>query len=180
MMRRTGLPSLAGKKSSPTWKSLMESPKLWSSSFFVRIGYNHTVRHLMIRCITCHATKSLCTGHCHLRSHLYRLGLSHTPDCPCETAPWTQERILQSCPMHKEARNQFWPLRTTLHEKLWGFQAETTIYVIFSTNIKVWSFSPQTSRSGHFLHKHLGLKSIVNGTQKKKEEEERHNHIHIL
>ena len=47
----------------------------------------------------------LLAGHCHLSSQVYRLGLSHTPNCPCQTAPQTSEHILQSCPLHKEVRN---------------------------------------------------------------------------
>ena len=33
--------------------------------------------------------------------------MSHTPDCLCNTAPQTSEHILQSCPLYREARNQF-------------------------------------------------------------------------
>ena len=60
------------------------------------------------------------TGHCRLRAHLYRLGLSHTPDCPCETGPHTPEHVLQSCPLHQAERTQQWPNGATLAEKLWG------------------------------------------------------------
>ena len=54
--RRIILPSLAANKSSATWKSLMERPMLWSSSFFTRSGCKHIIHHLMTRCITCHTT----------------------------------------------------------------------------------------------------------------------------
>ena len=64
------------------------------------------------------------TGHCRLRAHLYRLGLSHTPDCPCETGPHTPEHILQSCPLHQETRMQLWPNGATLEEKLWSPKSE--------------------------------------------------------
>ena len=60
------------------------------------------------------------TGHCRLRAHLHRIGLSHTPDCPCETGSQTPEHILQSCPLHQDARIQSWPIGATLTAKLWG------------------------------------------------------------
>ena len=44
------------------------------------------------------------TGHCRLRAHLYRLGISHTPDCLCETGPQTPEHILQSSPLYRDAQ----------------------------------------------------------------------------
>lgn len=72
------------------------------------------------------------TGHCRLRSHLYRLRLSHTDDCPCGTGPQTPEHILQSCPLHQEARTQHWPNGATLAEKLWGTKEdlmETTDFI---------------------------------------------------
>ena len=66
------------------------------------------------------------TGHCRLRAHLYRLGLSHTPDCTCQTGPQTPEHILQSCPLYQDARTQHWPHGATLAEKLWGNREELT------------------------------------------------------
>ena len=39
------------------------------------------------------------TGYSYLPSHLYRLGLSHRPNCLCKTAPKTPEHILHSCPL---------------------------------------------------------------------------------
>ncbi|KAK7087964.1 hypothetical protein V1264_021950 [Littorina saxatilis] len=60
------------------------------------------------------------TGHCRLRAHMHRLGLSHTPNCPCETGPQTPEHILQTCPLHQEARTDHWPQGATLQEQLWG------------------------------------------------------------
>ncbi|KAK7093477.1 hypothetical protein V1264_007222 [Littorina saxatilis] len=55
-----------------------------------------------------------------LRAHMHRLGLSHTPNCPCETGPQTPEHILQTCPLHQEARTDHWPQGATLQEQLWG------------------------------------------------------------
>ena len=37
---------------------------------------------------------TLKTGHCRLLSHLYRLNLSHTNQCPCGTVIWTPEHLL--------------------------------------------------------------------------------------
>ena len=82
------------------------------------------------------------TGHCHLRSHLYCLGQSHTPDChPCKTAQQIHQHILQPYSRYKKARNQFRAQEATLQEKLWGSQEqlEKTVYFILFTNIQVWS-----------------------------------------
>ncbi|KAK7097475.1 hypothetical protein V1264_004448 [Littorina saxatilis] len=51
---------------------------------------------------------------------MHRLGLSHTPNCLCETGPQTPEHILQTCPLHQEARTDHWPQGATLQEQLWG------------------------------------------------------------
>jgi hypothetical protein len=79
------------------------------------------------------------TGHCRLRAHMYRLGLSHTPDCSCETGPQTPEHVLQSCPLFQEARTQYWPHGATLAEQLWGNQDELmkTTSFILTTNLDV-------------------------------------------
>ena len=79
------------------------------------------------------------TGHCRLRAHMYRLGLSHTPDCPCETGPQTPEHILQSCPLHQDTRTQHWPHGATLAEQLWGTKRdlETTTNFITQTRLDI-------------------------------------------
>ena len=59
------------------------------------------------------------TGHCRLRAHMHRMGLSHTPDCQCGTAQQTPEHILQTCPNHQAARVQHWPEHKTVQQKLW-------------------------------------------------------------
>ena len=46
------------------------------------------------------------TGHCRLLSHLYRLRLAHTDECPCGTDSQTPEHILQSCPSHNTLRQE--------------------------------------------------------------------------
>ena len=79
------------------------------------------------------------TGHCRLRAHMHRLGLSHTPDCPCETGPQTPEHILQTCPLYQEARIKHWPHGATLQEKLWGNKDSLLLTTSFiqSTNFDV-------------------------------------------
>ena len=77
------------------------------------------------------------TGHCRLRAHMYRLGLSHSPDCPCETAPQTPEHILQECPLHQNARNQQWPSGATMAEKLWGTKEDLSKTTDFIASLKL-------------------------------------------
>ena len=75
-----------------------------------------------IHLLDCQRTTAfrLRTGHCLLRAHMQSLGLSHTENCPCDTDPQTPEHVLQSCPLHAEARLQHWPIWTTLADKRWG------------------------------------------------------------
>ena len=79
------------------------------------------------------------TGHCRLRSHLYRLGLSHTPNCPCETGPHTPEHVLQDCPLHQDLRTQLWPDGATLTGKLWGTKNDLlqTTHFISSAGLEI-------------------------------------------
>ncbi|XP_041375615.1 uncharacterized protein LOC121388376 [Gigantopelta aegis] len=60
------------------------------------------------------------TGHCVLLSHLYRLRLAHTDECPRGTDAQTPEHILQSCPSYSTLRQETWPYPVGLKEKLWG------------------------------------------------------------
>ena len=64
------------------------------------------------------------TGHCQLLSHLHRLKISHSDECPCGTGPQTPNHILQSCPTFDDLRRQTWPSPVEAHMKLWGL-AET-------------------------------------------------------
>ena len=54
------------------------------------------------------------------RHHQNRIGLSHTPECPCGTGFQNSEHMLQSCPLHREVLNKAWLRRRTIEEKLWG------------------------------------------------------------
>ena len=63
---------------------------------------------------------SLRTGHCQLLSHLHRLKISHSDECPCSTGPQPPNHILQSCPTYDTLRRQTWPSPVDAHRKLWG------------------------------------------------------------
>ena len=66
----------------------------------------------------------LSTGHFQLLSHLHRLKIFHSDECPCGTGPQTPNHILQSCPTFNDLRRQTWPGPVEAHRKLWG-PAET-------------------------------------------------------
>ena len=59
------------------------------------------------------------TGHCQLFSHLHRLKISHSDECPWGTDPRTPNHILQSCPNYNTLRHQTWPSPVDVHRKLW-------------------------------------------------------------
>ena len=59
-------------------------------------------------------------GHCQLLSHLHRLKISHSDECPCGTGPQTPNHILQSCPTFDALRRQTWPSPVDAHRKLLG------------------------------------------------------------
>ena len=42
----------------------------------------------------------LCTGHCGLRAHLKRIGISDTSLCECRQADQTPDHVPQSCPKY--------------------------------------------------------------------------------
>ena len=60
------------------------------------------------------------TGHCQLLSHLHRLKISHSDECPNSTGPQTPNHILQSCPTFDDLRRQTWPSPVEAYRKLWG------------------------------------------------------------
>ena len=60
------------------------------------------------------------TGHCRLNSHLKRIGVKTSAQCPCGEADQTPEHCLQSCSLHQQARQQIWPTCVSLKTKLWG------------------------------------------------------------
>ena len=58
--------------------------------------------------------------HCQLLSHLRRLKISHSDECPFGTGPQTPNHTLQSCPTFDDLRRQTWPSPVDAHRKLWG------------------------------------------------------------
>ena len=60
------------------------------------------------------------TGHCRLNSHLKRIGVKTSTQCPCGEADQTPEHFLQSCSLCYQARQQIWPTCVSLKTKLWG------------------------------------------------------------
>ena len=60
------------------------------------------------------------TGHCRLNSHLKRIGVKTSAQCPCGEADQTPEHYLQSCSLHQQARQQIWSTCVSLKTKLWG------------------------------------------------------------
>ena len=58
------------------------------------------------------------TGHCRLNSHLKRIGVTTSAQCPCGEADQTPENYLKSCSLHRQARQQIWPTCVSL----WGLQ----------------------------------------------------------
>ena len=64
------------------------------------------------------------TGHCGLRKHLKRLGLTDSAHCECGFEEPSPEHILQTCPHLETVRQQFWPEDTEVGTKLWGQAAE--------------------------------------------------------
>ena len=64
------------------------------------------------------------TGHCCLRSHLKRIGVSDTPTCECGLSDETPDHILQSCPRFSRERREMWPEAAGVKTKLWGSAAD--------------------------------------------------------
>ena len=81
------------------------------------------------------------TGHCGLRAHLKRIGISDTSLCECRQADQTSDHVLQSCPEYAERRQLTWPLRADLATKLWGSAEDLyrTAGFVASTGLRIWS-----------------------------------------
>ena len=82
---------------------------------------------------------SLRTGHCGLRDHLKRTGISDTSLCECGQADQTPDHVLQSCPMYTERRQPTWPQGADLATKLWGSTEDLyrTAGCVASTGLKI-------------------------------------------
>ena len=80
------------------------------------------------------------SGHCRLLSHMYRLRLSHTNECPCGTGVQVPEHIRQNCrPTHT-------PERTRLLDNL-GLTSRTSCGDTTRRNFKPPPSSSATSTS---------------------------------
>ena len=79
------------------------------------------------------------TGHCRLAAHMYRMGLSPTPECMCGTGQQNPAHLLQDCPTFRDLRQKIWPKGATLEEKLWGGgeQLEKTAAFVEQTGLAV-------------------------------------------
>jgi len=79
------------------------------------------------------------TGHCRLRSHLKKIGVSETALCECGLADQTPQHILQDCPSLSTARQQVWPEGVELTTKLWGpcSKLHRTVHFISTTGLLI-------------------------------------------
>ena len=59
-------------------------------------------------------------GHCRLRKHMEKIGLTDTAECQCGAAEQTSLHILQLCPLYDELRASVWKNPTPVNTKLWG------------------------------------------------------------
>ena len=65
------------------------------------------------------------TRHNRLNSHMHRkLEQAPSPTCPCGQEEQTTEHVLQRCPLHKAAREDVWPVSTSLSTKLYDCKQE--------------------------------------------------------
>ena len=64
------------------------------------------------------------TGHSRLLSHMHRLKISHTDECPCGTGIQTTEHVLRECPTFNTLRQETWNNDVSHQEKLYGPAAE--------------------------------------------------------
>ena len=60
------------------------------------------------------------TGHCSLRAHQKRIGITDSAFCHCKEAEQTVHHILQDCSIWLQQRQQLWPLDESTTNKLWG------------------------------------------------------------
>ena len=79
------------------------------------------------------------TGHCSLRAHLKRTGISDTSLCECRQADQTPDHVLQSCPKYAKRRQLTWPHGADLVTKLWDSAEDLyqTPGFVASTGLKI-------------------------------------------
>ena len=71
------------------------------------------------------------TGHCRLNAHMYKIAISDSPNCPCQTALQTPEHVLQDCPLYAQIRHTIWPAPTNINTKLHGSKEELQLTIDF-------------------------------------------------
>ena len=78
------------------------------------------------------------TGHCGLRKHLFRIGQTDTPLCPCGEEQ-TVDHVLQLCPIYDHLRQGFWPESPPAKEKLFGdlLSLQKTVDFIAATDLNI-------------------------------------------
>ena len=79
------------------------------------------------------------TGHCGLLANLYRIGRSHTDECPCGTGVQDVHHLLQRCPLYNEHRRLWWPDEVEMSQKPWGppDQLRKTTEYIEATTLQI-------------------------------------------
>jgi hypothetical protein len=84
-------------------------PSQWEKSSTTERSQQHYFMQSYFSEVSHPSTKVLFrlrTGHCRLLSHLNRLEIAHTDECPCGTGSQTSEYILQYCSAHDDLRCQ--------------------------------------------------------------------------
>ena len=74
-------------------------------------------------------------GHCRLKYHMSKLGITESGKCDCGFPEQTPSHILQTCPLFSENRKKWWPEETPLETKLWGSKSDLLQTVGFITSI---------------------------------------------
>jgi ribonuclease HI len=79
------------------------------------------------------------TGHCRLRRHMKKVGLTDTATCECGAEEQTPLHILQCCPNLEELRDNTWATSTPYHQKLWGDvkDLQKTVDFITTTQLRI-------------------------------------------
>ena len=77
------------------------------------------------------------TGHCRLLSHMHRLKISPSMECPYGTGTQDPEHILQECPTYTIERTRSWPIPMNFWDKLWGTKCELINTTQFIRNVQI-------------------------------------------
>ena len=77
------------------------------------------------------------TGHNRLLSHLHKLAVSHTDECPCGTGTQDADHVLQLCPSLSALRAETWPVGANPQQKLWGSSVDLKLTASFIKKAEV-------------------------------------------